>query len=265
MIMEKRIWLGFVIAALLIVGCNMPQPAPGQTAGGAVEIVSTPDKQQSTIASPLKVEVTATTQPATQTPSAPRLAARDECGNPYYPIADGATWTYRGPDGEFTHTMTTGTGNSFSINIVASVDTFLIEGICSNGDINLMEIPGTSLSHTGESEDFTMTTVSNEGVTLPGDIQEGDRWTQTLEVDVEVAGQVTNVVMPIHYEATGYETVSVLAGTFSAIKIEQSIESDGVSSKIQTLWYAQDIGMVKSEVEVSDGVTVIELVDYILP
>ena len=66
------------------------------------------------------------------------------------------------------------------------------------------------------------------------------------------------------YTAVGYETVTVPAGTFNALKIEQSSNMGGPEPTIQTLWYVQDVGLVKSVIEVGETY-VNELVSYNIP
>jgi hypothetical protein len=109
-----------------------------------------------------------------------------------------------------------------------------------------------------------MTTTSNEGITLPGDIQQGDDWSQTIGVKVSAGDQTMDFIIDTTYTALGYETVTVPAGTFNALKIEQSADMGGSEPTIQTLWYVQDVGLVKSLIEVGETY-VNELVSYNIP
>ena len=64
--------------------------------------------------------------------------------------------------------------------------------------------------------------------------------------------------------ATGYESVSVPAGTFETLKVEMESSTDGGNPLKQTLWYAQDVGLVKSVIDLEPPI-VQELVSYSIP
>jgi len=246
--MIKRL-VFFVIAAFLIIGCSpqtsIPANSPPTPSGGW--------------------GVTVTENPATEVPLQQAPVSGDECGNPYYPLKSGAQWTYTGPEGAFTHTISSSGGGIFTILVESGANTFNIQALCmEGGDINLLQVPGNSLSYSGEAGSSTMTTTSNEGVTLPGDIQVGDDWSQTLGVEVSAGDQRMDFTLDSTYTAVGYENVSVPAGTFNALKIEQSTSMGGPEPMIQTLWYVQEVGMVKSEIDIGELV-VQELVSYNIP
>ncbi len=228
------------ITALLIIGCGTPEDLGTS-------------------------KVNVTENPATEAPLPPASSSGNECGNAYYPIVDGAQWNYTGPTGLFSHRLTVETGDEFTIVVESGADTFIIRGLClEGGDINLLQVPGTSLSYSGDNGSSSITTTSNEGVTLPGDIQAGDDWSQTIGMEVSASDQTTNFLLDNTYTAVGYETVTVPAGTFNALKIEQSTSMGGPEPTIQTLWYVQDVGLVKSVIEVGETY-VNELVSYNIP
>ena len=96
-----------------------------------------------------------------------------------------------------------------------------------------------------------MKTTSNEGVTLPGDIQSGDHWSQTLGVEVSADNLTMDFTIENSFKAAGYEVVSVPAGTFDALKVEMESTTNGGNPITQTLWYVQDVGLVKSVPSIS--------------
>ena len=238
--MFKQIVL-FIIAAILIIGCGTPEDLGTS-------------------------KVNVTENPATEVSLPPASSSGNECGNAYYPIVDGAQWNYTSSStGPFTHRLTVETGDEFTIVVESGADTFIIRGLClEGGDINLLQVPGTSLSYSGDNGSSSITTTSNEGVTLPGDIQAGDDWSQTIGMEVSSSDQTTNFLLDNTYTAVGYETVTVPAGTFNALKIEQSTDMGGPEPMTQTLWYVQDVGLVKSVIEVGE-IYVNELVSYNIP
>lgn len=57
-------------------------------------------------------------------------------------------------------------------------------------------------------------------------------------------------------------SVGVDGAAFTTLKIEQSSSMDGSPASFQTLWYAQGVGPIKTDIE---GVGVSELVSYNFP
>jgi hypothetical protein len=238
-----------ILLALLLSGCNLPLPNANQP---------TP--------TPLgELRVTVTAVPATETPSPPAVSENDRCGNPYYPVVDGAQWSYKATTGDFTHTITIEDENTFTISAADSKNTFAIQGFCTDGDITLLNVPGVSLTGSGQGTGFSITTTSHEGVTLLGDIQQGDDWSQTLGVQIHSGNQNMDVTITSTYTADGYESVTVPAGTFQALKITLSSLSDGdANPTTQTLWYAAGVGLVKAQIDAAEPI-VIELVSDNIP
>jgi hypothetical protein len=243
-------YIGFLVTTIiLLTGCNLSDTSSTS---------STPTPLE-------EFQVSATESLATEAPALPAPVSNDDCGNPYYPVVNGAEWVYTGPQGSFSHSLATGTEGAFTIKVEADANTFLIQGLClEGGDINLLDVPGNSLNYSGEEGSSTMTTTGNEGVTLPGDIQEGDDWSQTISVEVSAGEQKMSFTIDTTYTAVGYETITVPAGTFNALKIEQSSDMGGSQPTIQTLWYVQNIGMVKSVIDAGEPI-VSELVSYSIP
>ncbi len=212
---------------------------------------------------PLRV---ATVENPTQEVPPPSVAnPNDECGNTYYPVVNGAEWIYTGPNGDFTHSLTTGSEGAFTDTVQTAESKFIIEGLCmEGGDINLLETPGSSLTYQGDVGSSTLTATQNEGISIPGDIQVGDDWSQSLVVEVSVDNRTMSFTIDNEFKATGYESVSVPAGTFETLKVEMESSTDGGNPLKQTLWYAQDVGLVKSVIDLGTPI-VQELVSFSIP
>jgi hypothetical protein len=107
--------------------------------------------------------------------------------------------------------------------------------------------------------------VEDRTLILPAKLDTGATWTSAYAIGPEGAGT--------HYRGTdvveGRETVNTPAGAFDAIRIvsNATVESAGTKATVRTtVWYALDVGSVRSESEttVEGGVTtrvVIELID----
>ena len=211
----------------------------------------------------------------TATPAATSQSnANDACNNRYYPVVNGASWTYQNTvQGETPFTeidsISINEDGTFTITVtVTESETVLNYGSCENEGVAIFDSSYFSGDYTDNSNGSSHTTFSTEGVTIPNDIQVGDEWSQTLSTDPGSAGGDPNssLAIEVTYKALGYETVTVPAGTFQALKIEQSnslpTESFFAALPHRFTWYAEGVGIVKSELE---GISLSELVSYTLP
>lgn len=245
----------FVFVTALISGCNLPLPNAEQPA-------PTPLGES---------QVTVTQIPASETPTQPTVSTNDKCGNPYYPIVDGGSWTYSinaqdNASSAATHSMAVVDDGSFTLTVQDDKSTFTLDGTCGDDGVILMNVPGISASYSGDGSS-TLSTTNDDGVTVPDEILVGDDWSQTIGVVGSSNGRVTiSATIETSYKALGYETVTVPAGTFYALKVEQngSMSMNGTAA-FEThgyIWYAPEIGTVKSSL---DGTYSSELVSYNIP
>jgi hypothetical protein len=155
---------------------------------------------------------------------------------------------------------------TFTIDVKAPQSNFLIKGQCTDAGIVLLDVPDTSLSVSDESNSATMTTTSNEGITLPNEIQVGDTWSQTMGLAFTASEEQTfEYTITTTYTAIGYEEVTVPAGKFNALKIEQKSEMGGPTPMLQLLWYAQGVGNIKTEITLGEEIITTQLISYTIP
>jgi hypothetical protein len=152
-----------------------PVPSPTPTAQA---VVTTPTATASPTATPTP-QPSPTPAPTPTTP-APAVAA---CQNRYYPVVQGASWTYRlsGPVSDmFTRTIVDVRADGFDDQDTFSTGVTRRSGwACQQGDlISLTPNAGASVAVGEIQTDFTIEL--NEGVTLPADLQPGTTWTQKI-------------------------------------------------------------------------------------
>ncbi len=152
----------------------------------------------------------------------------------YYPTQVGAEWVYR--DGGTTYTY-----------FVAKVEEK--DGV-SRVSVNLRhrDGKGSQHSHTMEVSKGGLREVSNFNrkvepptpvLKVPG--AKGDKWECPMALDGEKQCDYTLV-------AGGVEEVSVPAGKFNALRIDQtSVGTDGKTIQTIATWYAPGVGVVKME------------------
>ncbi|MFN3330411.1 MAG: hypothetical protein ACK419_05760, partial [Pyrinomonadaceae bacterium] len=189
----------------------------------------------------------------------------------FFPVKVGSTWTYKlsGEDGqakEMTQTIVSVQQNSFTsrITISSPQSPVNVEGKveCSDKGIKFLDPTGFASIYTN-NQDFqaNFKIISNEGVSLPANLKEGDKWSQTIKAEL-VGGSMGKVKSPFKTTQATYlfnctaqskETVKVTAGTFDALKticdLDIIMKLDSFEQKVRitnTSWMVSGVGNVKA-------------------
>jgi len=281
---KPKYQLAGLLAALLLallVACGGGEAAPEATVA-AVEAAPTvaepPTAVPPTEAPPTEApttaaeEATATVDPTAEAqaagPDSPVVMMGD-CGNAYYPVAEGRAMTYRSTleglgETEYTTTFTNVSETSFTITtdagegaLIAITWTCTGEGMLSP---KFSQMPG---GIEGMSIEF----VEAEGVTIPTEemFQPGRSWTTHYVANATMpdvgAGAMTMVqTMDMTNTVTGIETVIVPAGEFpDAVRVDTSgtisivlsmggTPQPGTTVEMAfTTWYVPNVGMVRQD------------------
>lgn len=270
--MRKILFLIFILTTF-ISGCARSNQAPAPVAtdsapaNKSIPALALPTETPTQIP---QVQITAVTQSAPTSESPPPLSPNDECDNPFYPVVNGAAWEYAISTGtQATHTMAISEDKVFTLTVKGDDSTFTLKGQCTKDGIILMDVPGVSSTYSdSERRGSTLTTQNVQGVILPNDVQAGDDWTQIISITgASSDGEVTlSATIKTSYTALGYEQVTVPAGTFYALKVEQNgtmtMNNTGSFDTHGFIWYAQGVGTVKSGL---DGTYTSELTAYNIP
>lgn len=241
-----------LIVLLLAAGCMPQVPAAPRALD---EPTATPTQE---------IELQVKTAEATYTPVPTPASGFDsnECDNPFYPVSDDATWTYAiSAGGKAEYRMAVDEKGAFTLNIQGDQAAFTIDGDCTNEGIVIMNTAGAATTISSSEGNTVVSTIDVKGVTLPKDIKINDQWSQTINVTTE--GKKSEIFT--EYTALGFENITVPAGDFYALKVEQSgyVEIFGQKVKMHGYqWFAEGVGTVKSEM---DGAPAVELVTYDIP
>lgn len=219
------------------------------------------------------------TSGAQATPTIP-----SECFNSYFPVIQGATWTYAASGhlaGTISRTITSVSSDAFTDEHTAPGGSLPIQWQCSDGIIaGRPDMAPTGLVEAGDiNADFQVTDVS--GVTVPDNLGPGMGWNQESALDgtVPINGQSA----PAHDDvltnctSSGHEPVNVPAGNFMALRAEcatdekltVTLNGTAIPTEIltkSTVWYAPGVGIIKLEQSVSNGpATTLQLLSYRIP
>ncbi|MEI7512782.1 MAG: hypothetical protein WCK01_04995 [Candidatus Uhrbacteria bacterium] len=198
-------------------------------------------------------------------PAVAPVAVSSNCTNPYYPFKVGSKISYKTKSGS--------TSSTYSVEVqqAATADAFKLaylfeseagsmpvaqEFTCESGVIRAkgqLDMPsvagGASISYTTNSVD---------GPFLPSDMNVGTKWDTTYNVTMHTTNPVLAKMMDgknqsthIKSEVIGEESVTVPAGTYTALKVKMNVEIKSDISKqpmgtTSEMWFVKGIGMVKS-------------------
>lgn len=220
----------------------------------------------------------------TEEAAAPAEPAGSVCPNDYYPIVDGASWSFAGSSDfgpvNWTTTINGVSSSGFSMTQSFPDLTTQQQWSCDPEGIQALDYgggPSASLQASGGTTAVYETT-GVTGVTFPTHIAAGDTWSQTFNIDgVLTTGDgeesTASGTISQSYSAIGTETVSVPAGSFEAMKIQVDTSFDltvvvqGITAPVssgfsETVWLVEGVGWVRS---VGEYGTTVELQSYSIP
>lgn len=212
------------------------------------------------------------------------VTSKSGCYNAYYPATSTLKKTYKTvftggnlPPSTHTESFTNIANDGFrqkmefapsETKAAQKTETLTVEGDIKCKPEGLMAMEYGSLSM-GQNTKFKFKTIKAEGISFPNesDWKVGKKW----EMNYQVEGQVTGAPSPamnmapkgtivMDAEIVGEESVAVPAGTFQTFKVVMAMHNKLSMSMMgreipmdntfkMISWFAKDVGMVKSQVE----------------
>ena len=284
----KRKWIPvfLVLSAFFLFACGLTDRFLGDDQPSISTTVeeAAPTEPMETVEQ--ETEVTETEMPPEETEVSEETAeptveeqSQDQsaCYHPYFPVVDGASWTYDDSfDSGYTMTIEETSEDTFTMTqIMADEDTeFTVDWYCSEdgllrGSFAQLDLLSESTAEEGSPE-FFFETLEWEGETLPAPelMEAGYTWTSkyalSAELNLESFTQTMEVRVSIDHEIGAIEEVTVPAGTFpeatrvdSTGTIEMVMMMDELSTPFNNFefnfstWYVEGLGMVQSGSEFS--------------
>jgi hypothetical protein len=212
-------------------------------------------------------QATVTELPATAEAGSTPIAGQTLCANPYYPVRQGATWSYRstgGPAGEYSFADTISSVREDGFTLSTQFDDLALtqEWACRPEGLVALQLGGAPAALIN-SQDMQMNlrVLNASGVTFPNQINPGDQWQHNLDFEGTLAfmgedGSATGNAAT-SFAAIGIESVTVPAGSFDALNIQVDttlnfdVSYEGLSLPVTfsaryNYWFAQDVGWVKT-------------------
>ncbi|HRN51308.1 MAG TPA: hypothetical protein PLC52_05395 [Anaerolineales bacterium] len=228
---------------------------------------------------------------ATETAEVADSGVTGLCANEYQPLMEGSTWTYEVTDADSTETYTTTvselSADGFTFTHEFENTTVTQVWVCTPEGLSALEYgdgPEASIVGSGFSADIE--TLAVTGISFPKELAPGTTWEQTYDVqgNISMGGGVEGTASGTvrhTFTAIGEETVTVPGGSFTAMRVEGTnvISFVGIVSGIvipieiegtTVIWWARDVGMVRSEsaLDAEGGapfVGTVQLMSYSLP
>jgi len=269
-----------ILSAFFLFGCGAADLLPGSDPSNAPTEVVTEE-------SPVMTEPMETEPDAMDTDDSDLVMDMESnCYHPFFPITEGANWTFQLSTGEsYTMTVTNVTDESFTLtqdfaesDLVLSVAWFCSDDGLMVGDFAQVDFLNQSSGEDGAEMSFD--TLSWEGETLPAEdlFEVGYEWTTTynLKGDVNMEGLVTtaDATVTIDYVIAAIEEVTVPAGTFpqayrvdSVGDISMTMEFNGASMPLtgvnfgSSAWYVEGLGLVKTADDFTGYTSGMELIE----
>ncbi len=230
---------------IIIIGCNLGKVVPTAT------------PQASSTEAP-----TAAPTVATEAPTSPSNTST-QCDNQYYPVRQGATWSYTstgGPTGTYSYTdsISAVRADGFTLTSQFKNLTRTQEWACKPEGLVALELGGAALA--AQNLKLQLDTQNATGITFPAKINPGDEWDYALDFagTMDVSGNSGKATGndKVHFKALGVESVTVQAGTFDAMKIQADttlnvtvnigLTVPVIFTSSYTYWYAPNVGEVKA-------------------
>ncbi len=198
----------------------------------------------------------------------PPASGGEGCAHVYFPVANGASWTYASNNevvGLYSFTDTITEVRSYGFTVTGEFEGLVktMEWACDpEGLIALQFGGGAAASVTTSSGSLQLETTEVTGVTLPWEITPGMTWSQTFVIsgDATLAPDMIGTAegsIEQGWEAIGMESITIPAGTFDALKVDQTtyfnyvvtvsdITVPIVFEVTGSVWFAPGVGWIKS-------------------
>lgn len=279
---KKLIPLVLVLSVLFLAGCGAADALPGSDSeAGAAEPTTMITEDMPTMEEP--TEAVMAEEPATDSVAPDTTSV---CYHPFFPVSEGANWTFQLSTGESYIMSTTDlTEESFTLtqdftdsDLVLTVDWFCSEDGLLQGDFAQVDFLNESGGEDGV--EMTFDTLTWEGKTLPAadSLEVGYEWTATYQLkgDVNMEGVVTtaDANVTIDYVIAAIEEVTTPAGTFpqayrvdSNGDIAMTMEFNGAALPLTGInfgsssWYVEGLGLVKTADSFETMASGMELID----
>lgn len=226
--------------------------------------------------------VLGTIQRRIEQPAAPSggYEAQTACDHPYFPLRQGATWSFSSEGYSFSWTVSAVSGdlNNATVTIVMDFEggSSGFEWSCSSDGVFSYDVGTFAADALGTIGSYSVTSQSGARFPPAEELEAGASWTSeyTSAYEASVEGFSTTFTTQIQesHTAGAMQSLTTGLGTFDAIPISTTTTSTSTtdfgsftSSSSSLCWYARGVGMLSCDSD-SEGFSAhSELVSYSIP
>ena len=202
------------------------------------------------------------------------------CDHPYFPLRQGASWTYGSEGLNYTWTVASVTGDQSSATASVAMGfeggSLTFEWTCDAEGVLFYQFGSVNSEELGSFASFEVTSHSGAPLISPDAFEAGASWNSayTMTYDVGVEGFSTTFTMDVQesHSAGAPGSLSTGVGTFDAIPVTTNSSSTTSSdfgsfttSSTSTCWFGYGVGLLRCESSGEGFSSTSELVSYTLP
>ena len=206
--------------------------------------------------------------------------AQTACDHPYFPLRQGATWTFTG-DG-FTYSWAVSAVSGDLNNATATIEMAFeggsssFEWNCSSEGVFSYDYGSISADSLGTIGSYSVTSTSGARFPPAAELEAGASWTSeyaaTFETSVEGLSMTFSIQTQESHSAGAQQSLTTGLGTFDAIPISSSTSTSSTSefgsftsTSTSVCWFARGVGMLSCDSDSEGFSSHSELVSYSVP
>jgi hypothetical protein len=202
------------------------------------------------------------------------------CDHPYFPLRQGASWSYSGGDVGYSWTVSSVSGDlssaTASVTMGFEGGSVTFEWSCDSSGVLFYQFGSLSSEDLGGIATFQITSHNGAPLINPEGLESGASWTSdyTMSYEVGVEGfstAFTSTVQESH-SAGSVQELSTAVGTFQAIPVTTNSTSTTTSdfgtfpvTYTSVCWFGYGVGMLRCETSGEGFSEVTELTSYTIP
>jgi len=206
--------------------------------------------------------------------------AQTACDHPYFPLRQGATWSFSSEGYSYSWTVSAVSGdlNNATATFVMDFDggSTTFEWTCSSDGVYSYDVGTFTADTLGTIGSYRVTSQSGARFPPAAELEAGSSWTSeyTTSFETSVEGFSTSFTTQIQesHSAGALQSLTTGLGTFDAIPISTTTNSTSTtdfgsfsSSSSSVCWFARGVGMLSCDSDSEGFSSHSELVSYSVP
>ena len=206
--------------------------------------------------------------------------AQTACDHPYFPLRQGATWSFSSEGYSYSWTVSAVSGdlNNATATFVMAFEggSTSFEWTCSSDGVYSYDVGTFTADALGTIGNYSVTSQSGARFPPADELEAGSSWTSeyttTFETSVEGFSTTFTTQIQESHSAGALQSLATGLGTFDAIPISTTTTSTSTtdfgsfsSASSSVCWFARGVGMLSCDSDSEGFSSHVELVSYSVP